>query len=68
VAAHALPLIRRHDRRDGLTRLVCECEAMPQAILLDRVETAIRERLPAPLDRVHEREARERRAVQRRLG
>jgi hypothetical protein len=68
VAAHDLPRIERYDGRDRQTREVCECEAMPQAILLDLVETAVRDRLPAPLDRVQEREARERRAVRRRLG
>jgi hypothetical protein len=55
------------DHRDRQTREVCECEAMPQAILLDLVETAVRDRLPEPLDHVHVREGRERRAVRRRL-
>jgi hypothetical protein len=53
VEAHDLPLIERYDHRDGQTREVCECEAMPQAILLDLVETAVRDRLPAPLQAVH---------------
>jgi hypothetical protein len=67
VAEHNLPRIARYDHRDRQTREVCECEAMPQAILLALVETAVRDRLPAPLDHVHVREVRERRTVRRRL-
>ena len=68
VEANGLPLIPRTDGRDGLTRLVAECEAMPQAQLMALVRDALADLLPEPLDRVHERERIERASVRRQLG
>jgi hypothetical protein len=68
VDAHQIPLVSRRDGRDGQVRLVAETEAMPQAVLMGLVEAALRGLLPAPLERVHVRERRERAAVLRRLG
>jgi hypothetical protein len=52
VAAYDLPLVERVDRRDHQTRLVAECEAMPQATLVALVRQAVGGLLPVSLDRV----------------
>ena len=38
VDAYDLPQVERRDKRDYQVRLVVECEAMPQGILLGLVE------------------------------
>jgi hypothetical protein len=67
VEDYALPLVSRTDGRNGQTYEVAECEAMPQAVLTAMVRDALADRLPEPLDHVHEREQRQRAAVLARL-
>jgi hypothetical protein len=67
VAEHDLTLVEHVDRRDHQTRLVAECEAMPQATLVGLVRHAVGDLLPVSLDRVRVQERRERQVVLRRL-
>jgi hypothetical protein len=68
VRAHSLPTVERTDGRDGITRDVCELEALPQRLLLADVESFLTDWLTVDLDDVHERERDQRRAVAELLG
>jgi hypothetical protein len=66
VHEHGLPIITKHDRRyknGGSEHQAVETEASSQRVLIERLD----ELLPEPLVRVQEREARQRRAVRKRI-
>jgi hypothetical protein len=67
--ARDLPRIVKRDRRysDERPHEAVETEALSQTIIVQIVRRRLDELLPEPLDRVHEREERERAAIRRRL-
>jgi hypothetical protein len=69
VSAHNLPVIVKHDRRykDGRPHEAIETEAIGQGVLIDILRTRLTELLPEPLSRVLEREARQRKRLERLL-
>jgi hypothetical protein len=72
VREHHLPIIIKHDRRysDGRPHEAVETEALRQTVLMDILRARFNELLPEPLERVLEREERERarmRAALRRM-
>ncbi|HEX9231347.1 MAG TPA: hypothetical protein VF869_05535 [Jatrophihabitantaceae bacterium] len=70
VGAHRLPKIIKHDRRynDGKPHEAVETEALRQSVIVGLVRDRLDELLPAPLDRVHVRERRQRAEVRRLLN
>jgi hypothetical protein len=69
VSAHNLPVIVKRDRRykDGRPHEAVETEAIGQAMLIGILRTHLTELLPEPLARVLEREARQRRRLEKLL-
>jgi hypothetical protein len=70
VEEHALPRIRKHDRRyrdGGGEHWAVETEALSQTVLTAMLRDWLDDRLPEPLEDVQEREERERRDIERRL-
>lgn len=68
VREHGLPTVERRDGRDGITRTVCELEALPQRLLLDAVAAALDPWLREPLADVRVREDAQRAALRALLG
>ena len=70
VEQYDLSKIIKHDRRykDGRPHEAVETEALSQRLIVELLETKLAALSPEPLQRVHEREARQRRAVQRLLS
>jgi hypothetical protein len=70
VDAYNLPKIIKHDRRynDGKPHEAVETEALRQHVIVGLLRDRLDELLPAPLDRVHERERRQRAEVRRMLN
>jgi hypothetical protein len=64
-----LPIIIKHDRRyaDGRPHETVETEALRQTVLMEVLRDRLDALLPEPLDRVHERERRQRRRIEARL-
>jgi hypothetical protein len=62
VTTYYLPVIIKHDRRykDARPHEAVETEALKQTVLVDILRKRLDELLPEPLERVHEREARQR--------
>jgi hypothetical protein len=69
VEQYNLPVIVKHDRRylDGHPHEAVETEAISQRVLIDILRARLDALLPEPLSRVHEREARQRRQIERLL-
>jgi hypothetical protein len=69
VEEHDLPRIVKHDRRyrDGGEHEAVETEALSQVVLTEMLRDWLDALLPEPLEDVHEREQRQRRAIERRL-
>jgi hypothetical protein len=69
VEQYHLPVIVKHDRRykDGRPHEAVETEAISQRVLIDILRARLDALLPELLERVQEREARQRRAVTARL-
>ena len=69
VAAYGLPVIIKSDKRykDGRPHEAVETEAISQRVLIDILRARLDELLPEPLAHVQEREARERRRIERLL-
>ena len=67
VREHDLPRIIKHDRRykDGRPHEAVETEALSQVLIVQTVRDRLDALLPEPLDRVQEREERERAALLR---
>jgi hypothetical protein len=67
IEQYSLPVIIKRDRRykDGRPHEAVETEAISQAVLVEILRTRLTELLPEPLDRVLEREARQRRRLER---
>jgi hypothetical protein len=65
VEQYDLPKIIKHDRRykDGHPHEAVVTEAIKQAVLIDILRAWLDARLPEPLERVHEREQRQRRRL-----
>jgi hypothetical protein len=65
VREYDLPVIIKHDRRykDGRPHEAVETEAISQRVLIDILRARLDMLLPEPLDRVQEREARQRRQI-----
>jgi hypothetical protein len=65
VREHDLPVIIKHDRRykDSRPHEAVETEAISQRVLIDILRSRLDELLPEPLQRVQEREARQRRQI-----
>jgi hypothetical protein len=65
VERYSLPTIEKRDRRykDGRPHEAVETEALSQRLIVDLLEAALSALLPEPLERVREREARQRRAL-----
>jgi hypothetical protein len=70
VRAYNLPVIIKHDRRysDGRPHEAVETEALRQTVLMDILRARLDELLPEPLERVLERERRQRRQIAALLG
>jgi hypothetical protein len=70
VEEHDLPVIRKRDRRykDGRPHEAVETEALSQTLIIELLETELIARLPEQLERVHEREVRQRRAIEEKLA
>jgi hypothetical protein len=70
VHEYHLPTLTKHDRRykDGRPHEAVETEALSQTVLMDILRTRLEELLPEQLERVLERERRERDAVTAELG
>ncbi len=66
VEQYDLPMILKRDRRykDGHPHEAVETEAISQRVLIDILRAWLDARLPEPLERVLEREARQRRRLQ----
>lgn len=67
---HDLPQVRKTDKRfkgAGGRHLAIETEALSQEIIVKIVRGRLAELLPEPLEHVHEREAKQRRRILRRL-
>ena len=62
-------MIVKHDHRykDGRPHEAVETEAISQRVLIEILRARLNELLPEPLDRVQEREARQRRGIERLL-
>ena len=62
-----LPIIVKHDRRynDGRPHRAVETEALNQKLIIELLERELIAQLPEPLERVLEREERQRRALER---
>jgi hypothetical protein len=69
VEQYDLPTIEKRDRRynDGHPHLAVETEALSQKLIVDLLEAELTALLPEPLERVHEREARQRRALRNKI-
>jgi hypothetical protein len=69
VAAYSLPVIIKHDRRykDGHPHEAVETEAISQRVLIDILRAYLTNLLPELLERVQEREARQRRRLKKLL-
>jgi hypothetical protein len=69
IQQHRLPVITKHDRRykDGRPHDAVETEAISQRILIDLLRRRLDALLPEPLAAVQEREARQRRQIERLL-
>jgi hypothetical protein len=69
VRAYRLPTIVKRDRRyeGGRPHEAVETEAISQRVLIDILRARLEELLPEPLARVQEREARQRRRIERLL-
>jgi hypothetical protein len=69
VEQYGLPVIVKHDRRykDGRPHEAVETEAISQRVLIDILRARLDALLPEPLARVQEREARQRRRLERLL-
>jgi hypothetical protein len=70
VAQYDLPVITKHDRRyrnGGGEHEAVETEALSQVVLTEILRDWLAAFLPEPLESVHEREARQRREIERRL-
>jgi hypothetical protein len=67
VEQYSLPVIVKHDRRykDGHPHEAVETEAISQAVLIGILQARLTALLPEPFDRVLEREARQRRRLER---
>jgi len=65
VEEYDLPVIVKHDRRykDGRPHEAVETEALSQRLIVELLDTELTALLPEPLERVHEREERQRRAL-----
>ena len=65
IAEHGLPIITKRDRRysDGHPHQAVETEALRQIVLVEILRRRLDELLPESLERVQEREKRQRRAV-----
>jgi hypothetical protein len=70
VQEHNLPVIIKHDRRyrDARPHEAVETEAISQRVLIEILRRRLYEMLPEPLERVQEREARQRARIARLLG
>ncbi len=69
VADYSLPVIIKNDKRykDGRPHEAVETEAISQRVLIDVLRARLDELLPEPLAHVQDREARERRRIERLL-
>jgi hypothetical protein len=69
VAQYNLPIIIKHDRRykDGRPHEAVETEALRQTVLIEILRARLDGLLPEPLDRVLERERRQRLRLERLL-
>ena len=65
--ADGLPKIKKYDRRYKPPRVheAVETEALSQKLIIELLETKLAALLPEPLERVHERQQRQRRALKR---
>jgi hypothetical protein len=70
VAEYNLPFIVKHDRRykDGRPHQAVETEALRQTVLIDILRARLDALLSEPLERVQEREQRQRRQIMRLVG
>jgi hypothetical protein len=69
VEEHDLPIIVKHDHRykDGCLHQAVETDALNQRVIIELLQGELNARLPEPLERVHERERRQRRAIEKLL-
>jgi hypothetical protein len=69
-ANYGLPVIQKKDRRynDGRPHEAVETEAISQRVLIEILSTRLEELLPEPLAHVQEREARQRKQIEKLLG
>jgi len=69
VEQYELPVILKRDRRynDSRPHEAVETEALSQKLIMELLETKLVAMLPEPLKHVHERERRQRRAIERRV-